>query len=124
MHNATLKSLSASLAARAFSSVELTQHFVSRINQLNPKYNCFITLDAERSLQQAAAADRMRSAGRAQPLTGIPIAQKDIFCARGWPTTCGSKMLANFVSPYDAHVVERFDRAGAVLVGKTNMDEF
>jgi aspartyl-tRNA(Asn)/glutamyl-tRNA(Gln) amidotransferase subunit A len=124
MHNATLKSLSASLAARAFSSVELTQHFVNRIKQLNPKYNCFITLDPERSLKQAAAADRMRSAGRAQPLTGIPIAQKDIFCAQGWLTTCGSKMLSNFTSPYDAHVVEQFNKAGAVTLGKTNMDEF
>jgi aspartyl-tRNA(Asn)/glutamyl-tRNA(Gln) amidotransferase subunit A len=124
MHNATLKSLSASLDAGAFSSVELTQHFVNRIKQLNPKYNCFITLDPERSLKQAQAADRMRSAGRAQPLTGIPIAQKDIFCAQGWLTTCGSKILSNFTSPYDAHVVERLNAAGAVTLGKTNMDEF
>jgi len=124
MHNATLKSLSASLAARAFSSVELTQHFVNRIKQLNPKYNCFITLDPERSLKQAEAADRMRSAGEGRPLTGIPIAQKDIFCAQGWLTTCGSKMLSNFTSPYDAHVVERLNKAGAVTLGKTNMDEF
>ena len=124
MHNATLKSLSASLAARAFSSVELTRHFVNRINRLNPKYNCFITLDPERSLKQAEAADRMRSAGTGQPLTGIPIAQKDIFCAQGWLTTCGSKILSNFTSPYDAHVVERLNAAGAVALGKTNMDEF
>jgi aspartyl-tRNA(Asn)/glutamyl-tRNA(Gln) amidotransferase subunit A len=124
MHNATLRSLSASLAARAFSSVELTQHFVNRIKQLNPKYHCFITLDPERSLKQAEAADRMRSAGKGQPLTGIPIAQKDIFCAQGWLTTCGSKMLSNFTSPYDAHVVERLNAAGAVTLGKTNMDEF
>jgi aspartyl-tRNA(Asn)/glutamyl-tRNA(Gln) amidotransferase subunit A len=124
MHNATLRSLSSSLAARAFSSVELTRHFVNRINRLNPKYNCFITLDPERSLEQAEAADRMRSAGRGQPLTGIPIAQKDIFCAKGWLTTCGSKILSNFTSPYDAHVVERLNAAGAVNLGKTNMDEF
>ena len=124
MHNATIKSLADGLAARTFSSVELTRHFISRINQLNPKYNCFITLDPEASLKQAAAADRARAADRAQPLTGIPIAQKDIFCARGWLTTCGSKILSNFTAPYDAHVVERLNAAGAVTLGKTNMDEF
>ena len=75
-------------------------------------------------MAQARAADGLRAAGRAQLLTGVPIAQKDIFCAQGWLTTCGSKMLANFVSPYDAHVIERFNAAGAVNLGKTNMDEF
>ena len=124
MHNASLKGLSADLAARKFSSVELTRHFVNRINQLNPKYNCFITVDPAASLGQAEAADRMRSAGEAQPLTGIPIAHKDIFCAKGWLTTCGSRILSNFTSPYDAHVVERLNEAGAVILGKTNMDEF
>jgi aspartyl-tRNA(Asn)/glutamyl-tRNA(Gln) amidotransferase subunit A len=124
MHNATIKSLADGLAARAFSSVELTRHFISRINQLNPKYNCFITLDPEASLKQAAAADQARSAGRAQPLTGIPIAHKDIFCAKGWLTTCGSKILSNFTAPYDARVVEQLSAAGAVILGKTNMDEF
>jgi len=124
MHNATIRSLATGLAARTFSSVELTRHFISRINGLNKKYNCFITLDPEASLKQAEAADRVRSAGKGQPLTGIPIAQKDIFCARGWLTTCGSKMLSNFTSPYDAHVVERLNAAGAVTLGKTNMDEF
>ena len=124
MHNATIRSLATGLAARTFSSVELTRHFLSRINGLNRRYNCFITLDPEASLKQAEAADRMRSAGKGQPLTGIPIAQKDIFCAKGWLTTCGSKMLSNFTSPYDAHVVERLNAAGAVTLGKTNMDEF
>ena len=124
MHNATIRSLATGLAARTFSSVELTRHFLSRINGLNRRYNCFITLDPEASLKQAEAADRMRSAGKGQPLTGIPIAQKDIFCARGWLTTCGSKILSNFTSPYDAHVVERLNAAGAVTLGKTNMDEF
>jgi aspartyl-tRNA(Asn)/glutamyl-tRNA(Gln) amidotransferase subunit A len=124
MHNATIKSLSAGLAARNLSSVELTQHFLKRINALGAKYNCYISLDAEASLEQARAADRMRSAGRAGPLTGIPLAQKDIFCARGWRTTCGSKILSNFTSPYDAHVVEQLNAAGAVNLGKTNMDEF
>jgi len=124
MHNATIKSLAAGLASRAYSSVELTQHFINRINGLDQKYHAFITLNPEASLKQAKAADALRSAGKGQPLTGIPIAQKDIFCARGWLTTCGSKMLSNFTSPYDAHVVERLNKAGAVILGKTNMDEF
>jgi aspartyl-tRNA(Asn)/glutamyl-tRNA(Gln) amidotransferase subunit A len=124
MQNATIKSLATDLAERKLSSVEATQHFLRRINALNGKYRCFITVDAERSLTQARAADQLRAAGRAQPLTGVPIAQKDIFCAKGWLTTCGSKMLSNFVSPYDAHVVERLNAAGAVNIGKTNMDEF
>src|SRR3970040_724863 len=123
MHNATIRSLAAGLAARTFSSVELTRHFISRINGLNRKYNCFITLDPQASLKQAEAADRMRSAGKGQPLTGIPIAQKDIFCAEGWLTTCGSKMLSSFTAPYDAHVVQRLNAAGAVTLGKTNMGE-
>ena len=124
MHNASIKSLSAELAACKLSSVELTKHFLKRIKVLNAKYHCFITLDEETSLKQAEAADRLRAAGSGQPLTGIPIAQKDIFCAKGWLTTCGSKMLSNFISPYDAHVVERLNAAGAVNIGKTNMDEF
>ena len=124
MHNATIRSLAAGLAARTYSSVELTQHFINRIKGLDQKYHAFITLNPEASLKQAKAADAMRSAGKEQSLTGIPIAQKDIFCARGWLTTCGSRMLANFTSPYDAHVVEQLNKAGAVILGKTNMDEF
>jgi aspartyl-tRNA(Asn)/glutamyl-tRNA(Gln) amidotransferase subunit A len=124
MHNATVKELSAGLAARRYSSVELTRHFLKRISVLNEKYRCYIGLDEAASLAQAESADRMLAAGRIQPLTGIPVAQKDIFCARGWLTTCGSKMLSNFRSPYDAHVVEQLNAAGAVTLGKTNMDEF
>jgi len=124
MHDATLKALSEALAARKLSSVEAAQLFLERIAALNARYNCFITVDEERSLAQAREADKARAAGRAQVLTGIPIAQKDIFCAKGWLTTCGSKMLSNFVSPYDAHVVARLNDAGAVTIGKTNMDEF
>jgi aspartyl-tRNA(Asn)/glutamyl-tRNA(Gln) amidotransferase subunit A len=124
MHDATLRALSDALAARKLSSVEAAQLFLKRIKSLNARYNCFITVDEERSLAQASEADKARAAGRAQPLTGIPIAQKDIFCAKGWLTTCGSKMLSNFVSPYDAHVVARLNEAGAVTIGKTNMDEF
>ncbi len=124
MLNASLKELSGLLAAKKISSVELTQTFLQRISQLNPELNAFITVDAEKSLAQAKRADEMIAGGRAGLLTGIPIAQKDIFCAQGWLSTCGSKMLSNFVSPYDAHVIEQFDRAGAVNLGKTNMDEF
>jgi len=124
MLNATLKELSAQLAAKKISSVELTGEFLARIERLNPTLNAFVALDREKSLAQAQAADALLAAGNAGPLTGIPFAQKDIFCAQGWPTTCGSKMLANFVAPYDAHVIEQFNRAGAVNLGKTNMDEF
>jgi aspartyl-tRNA(Asn)/glutamyl-tRNA(Gln) amidotransferase subunit A len=124
MLNASLKQLSAMLAARKISSVELTSEFLKRSRALNPEYNAFITLDEEASLAQAQAADTLIASGGAQPLTGIPIAQKDIFCTKGWLTTCGSKMLSNFVSPYDAHVIGRFKVAGAVNIGKTNMDEF
>lgn len=124
MFNASLKQLSNQLAERRVSSTELTAEFLKRIKELNPKYNAFITVNEEISLAQAQAADRILASGRAGPLTGIPIAQKDIFCAKGWLTTCGSKMLSNFVSPYDAGVIERFDQAGMVNIGKTNMDEF
>ena len=124
MLHATLKQLCDGLATGKFSSVDLTQYFLNRINKLNSAINSFITVDAETSLAQARAADSLHAAGKAQTLTGVPIAQKDIFCAQGWLTTCGSKMLSNFVSPYDAHVIERFNAAGAVNLGKTNMDEF
>jgi len=124
MSNATLKELSAQLAAGACSSVELTQEFINKINGLNKDLGCYITVDGERSLKQAQAADAQRAAGRGSLLTGVPIAHKDIFCTRDWLTTCGSRMLANFVAPYDAHVVERCNTAGMVTLGKTNMDEF
>ena len=124
MHDATLKQLSDALAAGRCSSVEITQGYLDRIRSSGAEYNCFITVDEARTLAQARAADERRAAGHAGPLTGVPIAQKDIFCANGWRTTCGSRMLANFVAPYDAHVVERCDAAGMVNLGKTNMDEF
>ena len=124
MFNLSLKQLSTLLAERKISSVELTREFLKRSRVLNHDYNAFITFNEEASLAQARAADTMIAAGQAGALTGIPIAQKDIFCTKGWLTTCGSKMLSNFISPYDAHVVERFNAAGAVILGKTNMDEF
>lgn len=124
MLNSSLKELSALLADRKISSVELTKEFLKRIDALNPEINAYITVDREASLAQAGIADGMIAQGRNHPLTGIPFAQKDIFCAKGWLTTCGSKMLSNFVSPYDAHVIEKFNAAGAVNLGKTNMDEF
>lgn len=122
--NASLKQLSQLLSEKKISSVELTSEFLARIQTLNSGLNAFITLDEEKSLAQARDADEMIASGRSMPLTGIPLAQKDIFCAQGWLTTCGSKMLSNFVSPYDATVIERFNQAGLVNLGKTNMDEF
>jgi aspartyl-tRNA(Asn)/glutamyl-tRNA(Gln) amidotransferase subunit A len=122
--NSSLTQLSQMLASKQISSVEMTKSFLARIQQYNPNINAYIALDEEKTLAQALAADAIIAAGNAAPLTGIPFAQKDIFCAKGWKTTCGSKMLANFVAPYDAHVISQFDAVGAVNLGKTNMDEF
>jgi aspartyl-tRNA(Asn)/glutamyl-tRNA(Gln) amidotransferase subunit A len=124
MINSSLKQLSGQLAAKKISSVELTQLYLNRINALNPDLNAYVTLDAELTLAQARAADALLAAGKGEALTGVPFAQKDIFCAQGWRTTCGSKMLETFISPYDAHVISQFNKAGAVNLGKTNMDEF
>ncbi|OGS95355.1 MAG: aspartyl/glutamyl-tRNA amidotransferase subunit A, partial [Gallionellales bacterium RIFCSPLOWO2_12_FULL_57_18] len=124
MLNSSLQQLGSALRARKISSVELTRLYLDRIAALNPVLNAYITTNAEASLAQARDADARLAAGTADALTGIPVAQKDIFCAKGWRTTCGSKMLANFVSPYDAHVIEQFNNVGAVNLGKTNMDEF
>ncbi|WP_446809852.1 Asp-tRNA(Asn)/Glu-tRNA(Gln) amidotransferase subunit GatA [Methylomonas sp. 2BW1-5-20] len=123
MHTKPLSELAAGLRSKAFSSVELTQHFLTRISQ-HQDLNAFITVNAETALQQAQAADQLLAAGNVGPLAGIPIAQKDIFCTLGTKTSCGSKMLDNFIAPYDATVVEHFNRAGAVMLGKLNMDEF
>jgi len=124
MLNFTIRQLGAELAARRVSSVEVARYFLQRAATLGKTLNAFITLDEEKTLAQARAADRRIAAGEAGPLTGVPVAHKDIFCAKGWRTTCGSKMLANFTAPYDAHVIGRFNAAGAVPLGKTNMDEF
>nr|SPS06842.1 Glutamyl-tRNA(Gln) amidotransferase subunit A [Candidatus Nitrotoga fabula] len=124
MLTSSLSQLGAALRSKKISSVELTQLYLKRIAALNPELNAYITVNEELSLQQARAADTQLALSHAHALTGIPIAQKDIFCAKGWRTTCGSKMLSNFIAPYDAHVIEQFNRAGAVNLGKTNMDEF
>ncbi len=122
--NKTIQQLSALLATGKASSVELCQDYLARIQTQNATLNAFISVDADKTLAEARAADTLRAAGQAGTLTGIPIAHKDIFCAEGWLTTCGSKILSNFVSPYDAHVIEQFKVAGMPCLGKTNMDEF
>ena len=124
MHNKTIAELAAGLKAGDFSSEELTRTLLTRIASLDPQLNAFITVTAELALRQARAADRRIAAGGGGPLTGVPIAHKDIFCTQGVVTSCGSRILHNFIAPYDATVVERCNAAGTVLLGKTNMDEF
>ena len=120
----SLSELSAALRDKTLSSVELTEFFLQRIDALNPRLNAFITVDRDGALAAARSADAAIAEGRGGPLAGIPLAHKDVFCTAGIRTTCASKMLADFVSPYDAHVVSQLKVAGAVMLGKTNMDEF
>lgn len=120
----TLAELSTELQQKKISSVELTQFFLERIKKFDKQLNSFITLTEEHALNAAKEADKQRQNNQAGPLTGIPIAQKDIFCTKDIKTSCGSKMLDNFISPYDATVIQKFNHAGMVLLGKTNMDEF
>jgi aspartyl-tRNA(Asn)/glutamyl-tRNA(Gln) amidotransferase subunit A len=124
LHNLFIGELADLLARRQISSVELTQHYLDRIARFNPQLNALITLTADRALLEAAAADRRRAAGENTPLLGIPLIHKDIFCTDGVRTSCGSRMLDNFVAPYDATVVERLQAAGGVMLAKANMDEF
>src|SRR5210317_1310939 len=124
MINLSLKSLNQGLLEKKFSSVELTQFFLARVQKYNTDINAFITIDEEKSLAQAKHADTLIQSGKQSLLTGIPVAQKDIFCAAGWRTTCGSLMLDNFIAPYNATVIDKFNQVGAVNLGKTNMDEF
>jgi len=124
MHNKTLAQLADDLAARRVSATELTDHYLERIERLDPQLNAFVTVTRDEAMAQANAADKRLAAGDATPLTGIPIAHKDLFCTQGVKTSCGSKILDNFISPYDATVVSRLKEAGAVMLGKTNMDEF
>jgi len=124
VHARTLVELAASLRAKELSSVELTRLLLARIEAAQPTLNAFISVTAERALAQAAEADRALGSGRAGPLTGLPIIHKDIFCTDGVRTSCGSRMLDNFVAPYSATVVAKLEAAGMVMLGKANMDEF
>jgi aspartyl-tRNA(Asn)/glutamyl-tRNA(Gln) amidotransferase subunit A len=123
MYNKTIAELAKGLRSGEFSSVELTKAFLDRIKQ-HGLLNAYITVTEDLALQEAKAADGRLAKGDAELLTGIPVAQKDIFCTEGVKTTCGSKMLDNFIAPYNATVVEKFNNAGAVMLGKLNMDEF
>ncbi|OOZ18451.1 aspartyl/glutamyl-tRNA amidotransferase subunit A [Solemya velum gill symbiont] len=124
MHTHTVSELAAALAAGEFSSVELTQHYFDRIASLDGEINSYITVTPEAALAQAKQADERRAQGEVTPLTGIPLAYKDIFCTDGVKTSCASRMLDNFTAPYNATVVQRLADAGAVMLGKTNMDEY
>ena len=124
MHQKSLVELSVGLQKGNFSSEELTRACLDRVSQFDGQLNCFISVTGELALDAARAADARIKAGTAGPLTGIPFAHKDIFCTRGVKTSCGSKMLDNFIAPYDATVTRKLLDAGAVMIGKTNMDEF
>lgn len=123
MHAKSLTELRAALDAKTVSALELAQHYLARIDAARD-LNAFIHVDPELTLAQAKAADAARAQGNAGPLAGLPIAHKDVFVTRGWRSTAGSKMLANYESPFDATVVARLGAAGMVTLGKTNMDEF
>jgi aspartyl-tRNA(Asn)/glutamyl-tRNA(Gln) amidotransferase subunit A len=124
LHNLSIGELAARLTSREISSVELTRHYLARIERINPALNALITVTAERALADAAQADLRLRRGERGPLLGIPLIHKDIFCTEGVRTSCGSRMLDNFIAPYDATVVTRLKEAGAVMLGKANMDEF
>jgi aspartyl-tRNA(Asn)/glutamyl-tRNA(Gln) amidotransferase subunit A len=124
VHGKTVAELAAGLRNKEFSSVELAKLYLDRVEASQPQLNAFVSVTRDAALAAAAAADRVLAAGKAGPLTGVPIAHKDIFCTNGVRTTCGSRMLDNFVAPYDATVVTKLAAAGLVMIGKTNMDEF
>lgn len=124
MHHKTIAEIANALNEKQISSVELTTHFLERIHQYDKKLNSFITVVDEYALMAAKQADALRSQGKKGPLLGVPLAHKDIFCTEGIKTTCGSKILNNFIAPYDATVVTKLKQAGMVTLGKTNMDEF
>ena len=124
LHEKTLSELAAGLEGGEFTSVEIAENLLGRIAAEDEKLNALITVTGEQALAAAAKADADRAAGKGGALNGLPIIHKDIFCTRGIRTSCGSKMLDNFISPYDATVVERLADAGAVVLGKSNMDEF
>lgn len=124
LHRLSIREISEGLAAAKFSSRELTEHYLKRIAKIDPQVRSYVTVTNEVALAQADAADAIRQAGQATALTGVPVAHKDIFCTQGIKTSAGSKMLDNFISPYDATVVAQGKNAGLVTLGKVNMDEF
>ncbi|TXI82296.1 MAG: Asp-tRNA(Asn)/Glu-tRNA(Gln) amidotransferase subunit GatA, partial [Cupriavidus sp.] len=124
MHQLSIRELSDGLRAKKFSSKELTQHFLTRIDRLDPQLNSLVTVTAARAVRQAEAADARLAKGEAGALLGIPVIQKDIFCTMGVRTSCASQMLDRFIAPYDATIVQKLDAAGMVMLGKANMDEF
>jgi len=124
MTTRTIKQIQQGLAQKKFSSVEITRQYLDRIDSHNSTINCFITVTDELALQQAKTADAAIARGEAGALTGIPLAHKDIYCTDGIKTSCASRMLDNFIAPYDATIIEKFRQGGAVMLGKTNMDEF
>ena len=124
MYQSTITELSKALETKKISSEELTQLYLDRCKQYNETLNCFISINEDEAIEQAKQADQRRAENKHTALTGIPVAQKDIFCTNGIKTSCGSKMLDNFIAPYDATVVEKMNDAGFVMLGKTNMDEF
>ena len=124
MHNLSIKEMSEKLHAGEITSVQLTQHYLDRIAQFDAEINAYVTVTPELAISMAKDADEMLKNGTAGLLTGIPVAHKDIFCTDGVKTSCSSKMLDNFIAPYDAHVVTQLKKAGMPILGKTNMDEF
>ena len=124
MTTRTIKQIQQGLAQKKFSSVEITRQYLDRIDSHNSTINCFITVTDELALQQAKTADAVIARGEAGALTGIPLAHKDIYCTDGIKTSCASRMLDNFIAPYDATIIGKFRQGGAVMLGKTNMDEF
>lgn len=124
MHSKTLADIARGLENKEFSSVEITENYLQRIKQFDPEINSFITTTEDQALAQAKQADKKRAENNATLLSGVPIAHKDIFCTEGVKTSCASKMLDNFISPYNATVIEKCESAGLIMLGKTNMDEF
>lgn len=124
MHNLTIKEMSEKLHAGEITSVQLTQHYLDRISKYDAELNAYVTVTPELAMEMAKEADQRLQNGTAELLTGIPVAHKDIFCTDGVKTSCSSKMLDNFIAPYDAHVVTLLKKVGMPILGKTNMDEF
>ncbi|HHS99901.1 MAG TPA: Asp-tRNA(Asn)/Glu-tRNA(Gln) amidotransferase GatCAB subunit A, partial [Thiomicrospira sp.] len=120
MHNLTIKQMSEKLHAGEITSVQLTQHYLNRISQFDADLNAYVTVTPELAIEMAKAADEKLAAGEGELLTGIPVAHKDIFCTDGVKTSCSSKMLDNFIAPYDAHVVTQLNKGGMPILGKTN----